>query len=139
MEFSPKADTRVDAAACGHDLLEGPGDRVAVSALGAEGESRGRALARLLGSAAVPFVVVDGGDRIVCLNRAFADLAGAGADELLARPYSEVTPPDGRDAQAETFGRIRATARPARFDAECLRHDGGVVPVEVFGANPKMT
>jgi two-component system, NtrC family, sensor kinase len=121
VEFTSK-----DAApACGQDLIEGPGGAVP------GGESRGRRLACLLESASQPFVGVDFEGRITCLNRAFADLAGASREVLLNRPLADVTPPRWREAQAKALAKVRSTGVFRRFATECLRLDGKLVPIEV--------
>jgi len=98
---------------------------------GVEGDSHARILARLLESAIQPFVGIDFESRIVCVNRAFADLAGTTAADLVGRSLSEITPERLRERQAKALAKVKVTGRSFRFEAECLRLDGRVVPIDV--------
>jgi len=128
VEISSNAETRAKAVECGPGLREGPGRP---GALVREGETQGTALARILGSAAVAFVSIDFEGRIVSTNRAFAEIAGTAPEDLINRLISEITPAVWREPQAKALERVRSTAKSIRFEAECLRLDGSLVPIEV--------
>lgn len=119
------------ALACGPALLDCPAG--VACARGAPGEepSHGRLVIRLLEGAIQPIVAVDFDGRITGLNRAFADLAGASAAALSGRPLADVTPSRFLEGQTRALAKVRATGRSLRFEAECLRLDGRIVPIDV--------
>ncbi len=131
MEFSSNAEIRPGSNACSHDLLEGPTESAFPLGVVPDGETQARMLARLLGSAAIPFVAVDFASRITCTNQAFDDLAGAAAGVLLNHSILDITPPRWHVGLTDTMEKIRSTARSLRFEGECLRLDGRLVPTEV--------
>lgn len=98
---------------------------------GSQSVSRAHVLARILETAIQPFAGIDLEGRITCLNLAFLKLAGASSDDLIGRFLSDFTPEKWRSALARTTARIGATGSSFRFEAECLRLDGYIVPIDV--------
>ncbi len=131
VEFSSNAEIRAGSVACRQDLLDRGEESAGRAGLVPEGETQGRLLARLLEPASLPFVVVDLVGKIISKNQAFADLAGFAHGETVERSIFDVTPAKWCEPQSKAMARVKATARSIRFEAECLRLDGRLVPIEV--------
>jgi PAS domain S-box-containing protein len=117
--------------ACGEEHLECPAGLACAWGIDRGVFSQARLLARLLDGVVQPFVGVDFEGKVTCLNRSFAALAGLESLDLVGRSLSELTPERWRDGQARALAKVKATGRSLRFEAECLRCDGRVVPIEV--------
>ena len=96
-----------------------------------EGATSARILAAILETAIQPFVASDLEGTITRVNPAFAQLTGYTVAELVGKPLAEITPPPLHDAQARAVGKVRSTKSSLRFEGECLRSDGRIVPIEV--------
>ncbi len=90
----------------------------------------GALLLRLLEHAPQPFGVTDLDGRFRRTNRAFQELTGYSAAELLTMTLSDLTPKPWRAKMSDVFARIVATGAPARYEKEYLRKDGRLVPIE---------
>ncbi len=88
-------------------------------------------LASLLESAIQPVVASDSNGIVCCANPAFAQLAGYSPSELIGKSLSQLTPPSLHDAQGRAVGKVRSSKKSLRFQGECLRSDGRIVPIEV--------
>lgn len=101
----------------------------AASAVGAV--SRASRLGELLEATIQPFVAADFEGLITHANAAFAELTARPVDDLIGRHLGDLTPPELRDNLIRALARIRLTASPLRFEGQCLRPDGQVVPIDV--------
>jgi PAS domain S-box-containing protein len=93
--------------------------------------SIGQLLARFLDSATQPFVAVDFDGQIRSLNRAFAELAASTIPALIGTPLAKITPSRWLEGQTKAIAKVRSTGRSLKFEAECLRADGRVIPIDV--------
>jgi PAS domain S-box-containing protein len=120
-----------DPATLGQKLLESPAASLRRTNVADQPTtSQARMLARLLDTAIIPFVGADFSGRITCVNQAFADLVGCTVGDLLRRTVHDITAPSWREALNETLARVAATGASMRSEAECIRLDGQVFPVE---------
>jgi PAS domain S-box-containing protein len=80
-----------------------------------------------------PFVAAYLDGRIGPTNRAFDALTGYAEEELQALDwFTDLTPPEWRDVEAQELEELRSSGRPVRYRKECLRKDGSCVPVELL-------
>ncbi len=111
-----------------------PGRRRGSAAEGAclpEGTTSARLLATILETAVQPFVASTLEGTITGVNPAFAELTGYATTDLVGKSLADITPPHLREAQARAVGKVRSTRKSLRFEGECLRSDGLIVPIDV--------
>ncbi len=92
-----------------------------------------RKLRSLVESNIFGMIVSDAQGRIYEANECFAQMLGYSRDELLSETFNwhQLTPPDYQDAQARITQTILSTGALPPLERECLRKDGGRVPVLV--------
>jgi len=101
--------------------------------LAQEEQSRLRFFAEALARCSQPFIAcgLDGG--ISAVNDAFCALSGYGQDELHSLNWlSDLTPPDWHELEAAALVSLNASGEPQRYEKQCWRKDGSLVPVEVL-------
>ncbi len=124
MDVSSNAQVRPDHA---------PADRAEGGCVAVEAHAASRAgqLGELLESAIQPFVAADFEGLVTHANRAFAGLAARPVNDLIGRHLGDVTPPELRDNLIRALAKIRLTASSLRFEGQCLRGDGQIIPIDV--------
>src|SRR5712692_144237 len=92
-----------------------------------------RKLRSLVESNIFGMIVSDAQGRIYEANECFAQMLGYSRDELLSETFNwhQLSPPDYQDAQARITQTILSTGALPPLERECLRKDGGRVPVLV--------
>ena len=90
-------------------------------------------LANLLEHASQPFAVGYPDGRLGRFNRAYEQLTGYTAAELLALDWSAtLTPPEWRDLERQKLDELHRTGQPIRYEKEYIRKDGSRVPIELL-------
>ncbi|OPY28670.1 MAG: putative diguanylate cyclase [Methanocella sp. PtaU1.Bin125] len=80
-----------------------------------------------------PFVAGDPDGTLRIFNEAYCRLTGYGRDELENVSWSEtLTTPGSRQHEIDMLKRLEETGEPQRYEKDCVRKDGTVVPVELF-------
>ncbi|HYZ33479.1 MAG TPA: AAA family ATPase [Crenalkalicoccus sp.] len=86
---------------------------------------------RLVDADIIGIVIRDLDGRILEANDAFLRMVGYEREDLLAGRlrWTELTPPDWRDRDAEAVAEVKMTGRAQPFEKEYFRKDGSRVPV----------
>jgi PAS domain S-box-containing protein len=84
--------------------------------------------------AAVGMVELDLNGCYLRVNRAFTDMVGRPAGELIGRHFAEITHPEDRERDEATFARLLEGEPVARRQKRYLRGDGGMVTVNLTSA-----
>ncbi len=77
-------------------------------------------------------VIVDSNGKIVCWNKAAESIFGYNEDEVVGKHFWELIVPEKyRKFSIETFKSIKENSAGRILEAEALRKDGSIIPVEV--------
>jgi len=95
-------------------------------------DGQGQSFGNLLARTSQPFAAVNFEGRFIVVNRAFEELTGFNAQELLAMTLESLTPESWHASMKEALAAIRATGKSARYEKEYRRKDGRIVPIEAL-------
>jgi len=94
---------------------------------------RERFLADLIEKSTQPLGIGYPDGRLGVCNRAFCDLTGYSAEELLGLDWTTVlTPPEWIKSETQALAALERTGMPVRYQKEYIRKDGSRVPVELL-------
>jgi PAS domain S-box-containing protein len=92
----------------------------------------GRVVNRLLDQSSQPFVVADFAGRLVHVNRAFEELVGYPAAEIVGlMKFRDLTPEAWLAATDATLERLLATGKAQRYEKAYRHRDGREIPIEL--------
>ncbi len=119
-------------ACLSHDRTESERTKASLSA----SEQRVRNLAIILERTPIPFGTATAEGRILMANQAFCDLTGYSEEELRdLNMFDALTTGTSRQVEADALSALRSSGVPQRYEKDIVRHDNGIVPVEVFIQN----
>ncbi len=109
------------------------GARKAAEAQLRDSRERADTFAMLLEDSSQPFMVGSPDGRFILFNKAYEELTGYSADELVTLSWPDgVTTPETLPLELTVMEEIARTGQPARYEKEFLRKDGVCIPVEAL-------